>query len=429
MPHGASVDFRQVCAGELQRPWHRVRFLDPALEADFREIQRPARRRHVVIEIVLLALLTIVIAPIDYLENPNWTLAWFLRFAVLIPIKAVAVRIALRAPTDRTLDFAAALSFCCGIAMMTPVGLFLEVEGRIRCFTVLGAVIVMHTAFSGQRIVGASLTLAFALMVFGAACVLIEGGHLGGMITFAAFIAFFSVVALGVHLYVIERSARGVFLRERMHTATNARLSHLAGELDRLAQTDALTGIGNRRQLERALDESWRHGLQQGGWIGLALCDVDYFKPFNDRAGHPAGDDCLRRIAGCLDMAFAGPNVTVARFGGEEFAIVASDHSPEAMVRLGEAACSAITALALPHPGRPDGPGQVTISVGVSCFVPSPVMTQGDLMRAADGALYEAKRLGRNRVVARAVLPARPNLLTPSDASDGRDAVRIRSAS
>ncbi|SFK35760.1 GGDEF domain-containing protein [Methylorubrum salsuginis] len=146
---------------------------------------------------------------------------------------------------------------------------------------------------------------------------------------------------------------------------------------------------------------------------------MDHFKRFNDTAGHVAGDACLKGIAACLAGTFPEKGVTVARLGGEEFALLAPDAPPETMLAIGERARAAVEAMAWAHPGRSDGASVVTISVGVASVVPGPGLQAADLLRVADAALYESKNSGRNAVTGRPALPLpdriRPPLRAVSD--------------
>ncbi|NEU13152.1 GGDEF domain-containing protein [Methylobacterium sp. BTF04] len=123
------------------------------------------------------------------------------------------------------------------------------------------------------------------------------------------------------------------------------------------------------------------------------MIDVDHFKLFNDALGHPAGDDCLRAIAAALSGATRGTDHFVARFGGEEFTLVARNLDGLGGARLANTLVTAVEALGIPHPSRPDGSGVITISVGIALGAGK----RETLFRAADAALYAAKRRGRNR--------------------------------
>jgi diguanylate cyclase (GGDEF)-like protein len=391
-------------------PGHRVSFLDRDLEVAFREATLSARKRHVIIEIVLLGLIALAVLPIDILEHQHWQAAVMLRLGVIVPAKALALYLAHTARTDRRLDIASALSFCVGFTVVVMLGLIAQPELQERYFSVLGAIALLYAAFSGQRTRGAGLTVGCVVVLFAIACYSLGPQVSRGMAIYAAFVAACSVVAIGVHLHVVERAARSFFLREQLLAARNAELSHRIGELDRLTKTDALTGLGNRRLMEEALAAALDRGLRHGRWVGVSIIDVDCFKAFNDTVGHLAGDACLKRIAACLAgcLAEARPDagVTVARLGGEEFGLIVPDASPEAMLRIGEQARAAVEAMELAHPGRSDALSLVTISVGVSSVVPSPVLQAADLLRAADEALYESKSRGRNTVSGKPVWPA-----------------------
>ncbi|WP_417066892.1 diguanylate cyclase [Niveibacterium terrae] len=174
------------------------------------------------------------------------------------------------------------------------------------------------------------------------------------------------------------------------------RLDEANRELQRLSSVDSLTGIANRRQFDEALLREWRRALRKKLSIALLVCDVDFFKHYNDHFGHQGGDECLRRIATSLSEQVKRPTDLVARYGGEEFAIVLPDTDAEGARRVAEAMRSAIEAMHLAH-APSSGMPWVTISLGLAAAVPeagnvSPLR----LLEAADAALYEAKRAGRN---------------------------------
>ena len=164
-----------------------------------------------------------------------------------------------------------------------------------------------------------------------------------------------------------------------------------------MASIDMLSGLANRRGFQSRLDFEWLKGQQYGSELSLLMIDVDHFKLFNDTYGHPEGDACLSRLGETLagiaaeTMGFAG------RYGGEEFCLLLPNTEPARAREIGEMVRSAVQNLGMPH--CTSTYQTVTVSVGVACTAPSEAQRPGDLIEAADAALYAAKHRGRNAVV------------------------------
>ncbi len=194
---------------------------------------------------------------------------------------------------------------------------------------------------------------------------------------------------------------------ERQLEAANARLTELSS-------TDGLTGIGNRRAFDEKLRIEWARAAREVTDLGLLLIDVDHFKLYNDRYGHPAGDACLRAVATAVAATLRRPPDFAGRFGGEEFVALLPGTGTQGGREVAERVRLAVESLALPHE---DSLGKtVTISIGVASLAPCPGDEANTLIELADRALYDAKQGGRNRVrIAQADLRA-PSPEIPSKA-------------
>lgn len=168
-------------------------------------------------------------------------------------------------------------------------------------------------------------------------------------------------------------------------------------QLAALSMTDGLTGIANRRHLDETLENEWQRARRSGEPLTLALLDVDWFKAYNDRLGHQAGDECLRRIARILAGNVHRNTDLVARYGGEEFAFLAPATDGAGVVEIGHKIQTALHAMALKHPDSPLG--EVTVSMGIATLASGSQDGVEALVRRADDALYRAKAEGRNRIV------------------------------
>ncbi len=163
--------------------------------------------------------------------------------------------------------------------------------------------------------------------------------------------------------------------------------------LSQIAITDSLTQVYNRRHFDEILyKETKRYNRRKYSYLSLMMIDIDHFKDLNDRYGHLAGDAVLREIAKLLKEGVRETD-TIARYGGEEFLIVMPDTHLEGAVHKAETLRKRVQAKEFP--GH-ESPIHITISIGVSIYASGPPQ---DLVNAADHALYEAKRSGRNRVV------------------------------
>lgn len=162
---------------------------------------------------------------------------------------------------------------------------------------------------------------------------------------------------------------------------------------------DGLTGAWNRRWLDQALADAWQRARDLAQPLTLAMVDLDHFKQINDRHGHVVGDDCLRAVARCLDAQRANGREQVVRYGGEEFVLVMPDVGVADAAQRAERIRAAVADLRV----HSEGVGlNVTVSIGIASFDPALAVDAGELLRRADHAMYEAKRAGRNRTVARA---------------------------
>jgi len=168
-------------------------------------------------------------------------------------------------------------------------------------------------------------------------------------------------------------------------------------KLERLATLDELTQLANRRRFDQYLEMEWRRQAREQTPLSLILCDIDSFKSYNDTYGHPGGDECLRQVAGAIGNAVDRPADLVARYGGEEFAVILPNTALQGAVVVAEHIQTKIAALQLPHAGSQVSQ-YVTVSLGIASIVPASESAASILIAAADQALYQAKRLGRDRI-------------------------------
>jgi diguanylate cyclase (GGDEF)-like protein len=169
--------------------------------------------------------------------------------------------------------------------------------------------------------------------------------------------------------------------------------------LVKLSYMDGLTGISNRRRFDERISEEFSRAKRSVSPLSLLMIDIDYFKNYNDQYGHKEGDQCLAQVAAALSDILRRPADLVARYGGEEFSAIMPDTDSTGAARLAEAMRARIEALAIEH-SYSNIEKCITISIGASTQIPGRNSDVESLINAADRALYQAKRSGRNRVVA-----------------------------
>ncbi len=248
-----------------------------------------------------------------------------------------------------------------GVVFVT-FNVYLLLGLTLRQATTVGWTLLLVCAFAGIYFGVPTGSLAYALVFL---------AFLNGVGTYASFL--------------LERDARELFDNKR--------------ELARLASTDGLTGLFNRHAFDQHLRRLWKQARREYEHIAILVADIDNFKLYNDCYGHKMGDDCIKAVSAVLAEAVNRPLDVVARYGGEEFVIVLHDPSPSFLASFAHSLCEKVVALNIEHKASEQAAQCVSLSIGAALAESANAITEEQLIRQADDALYEAKNQGRNRAV------------------------------
>lgn len=402
-PIDLDIDLRQILRW---RP-AALRF-DPAEEAHFGQACGPMRLRHFLVSGVIalitynLFLLTDRLMIPDVIESAVWIrLLGLTPFGVGILIAGVFFKdVVLRLPYWVTESLAmltgvfAALSLawlllqssspCASLytSGLVPIIIYgnLVQRFRFRYALFFSVLVVLTSVFCAM----AKAEVPHPYAVFDVPLVLLVG-----------LIAMYTLVMN----YRFELEERRRFQWSERAKALHQDLAESQVKLEALSRRDPLTGVPNRRHFDEYVQAQWPALQARGGMLALLLMDVDHFKAFNDRYGHPAGDQCLRHVAQALQQRLPEAAGCLARWGGEEFIVVLPGMDATQAMAMAQSLCQAVQALGLRHEASSAGTC-VTISVGVAVVPAGPGAGEIDhLVAAADAALYRAKHEGRNRCV------------------------------
>lgn len=210
----------------------------------------------------------------------------------------------------------------------------------------------------------------------------------------------------GVGILILVLSSVGFYLAGQIKLRVDAEAESAAARdamqnlnqvLERLSLQDGLTELANRRNFDITFEEEFNRAIRNSSSLALIMFDVDHFKRYNDIYGHAAGDECLKKISQAAQSCRRRAGDLIARYGGEEFVIILPATDVEGAILIAENICLAIRKLAIRHDGN--DPGIVTVSAGAAAIIPVREINKPvNLIEAADRALYEAKRSGRDRV-------------------------------
>jgi len=383
----------------------------PNLASLYEERRGRGRKRHLAVALTLTAAVVIVAAILDLINVPAQFVQMLpLRMAVIIILIGGAVAV-LRLPPGKWEAAAFGLPLAGQAVLGAWVGAAAPpylLDRNILAFLILFGVLCSVPPIPPRlsRVLAMLWFCSFVVTLWAA-----EGMQklLHNLIALAV-----GAIALAVGACLAgyrERSRRRDFVQTLHSELTSVELRRLNGELERLMNTDVLTGVANRRRFDSDMGKVWqaRAGSVRQRGIGLIMADVDHFKAFNDCAGHAEGDACLRAIAAAIGDVVRSGSFDVARWGGEEFVVLAPEIAQQDMDSLAERVRSTVEGLSIPHPAAPGG--FVTVSVGWAwCGADEACETPDTLLRNADHALYAAKSAGRNRVVMAADTLAPPLL-------------------
>ena len=253
------------------------------------------------------------------------------------------------------------------------------------------------TVFRGRWLVVAGVAVAVAVVLTFAVAGLDEPGVgrgrplgvrlQGWVLAMSVLVAF-----LAAQLVLNERMT---LLRERRMVQAASALRVAKAELEQLARTDAVTGLLNRRAFHDELGVEFRRSQRYGRAFSLLMIDIDHFKLINDDHGHQFGDFVLAELSGVLRASLRESDI-VARYGGEEFVVMLPETPGEDALGVAEKLRAAVASRAFARAGHG---AAVTVSIGLCSLAGRQLESEDELVRAADEALYEAKRAGRDRVV------------------------------
>lgn len=318
--------------------------------------------------------------------------------ACLLPPAAIATALIWRKPRAAAVQRASLLGGMCLILLSVALvgvfagGEFYERHLTIMLFVATSAITIFSVPLAWTIAIACyALCLYFILQWYNP---LMEAGSvIAGTLFFSC-----GIIATVVARRTMNILAQKTFLLDCRDQRRNAELADANARLERLARTDPLTGIANRRWMMETLEGLWLSGRDTGVVAAMLMCDIDHFKALNDKLGHGEGDRCLVKVAGIIQSCVRADRDLVSRHGGEEFLIVLPDVDEEEAVAVATRIRESVEAAALPNPSSGVGPS-VTLSVGVALKSARDTgISLANLQHEADMALYRAKEAGRNQI-------------------------------
>jgi diguanylate cyclase (GGDEF)-like protein len=271
-------------------------------------------------------------------------------------------------------------------------GEFYERHLNIMLFVAITAIIIF-----GVPLAWTATIAAFALGLYLILQLQNPGLAMGSAVAATLFFAS-GIIATVVARRTMTILAQKTFLLELRDQSRVAALADANARLERLAKTDPLTGIANRRWMMETLDRLWSESLKYSGGVAMLMCDIDHFKKLNDRLGHAEGDRCLVEVAAIIRNSVSEHD-QVARYGGEEFLVLLPEVNEQEAMAVAERIRESVESACLPNPTSRVS-RHVTLSIGVALqILDDEAVSPEELQRRADAALYLAKQTGRNRVV------------------------------
>ncbi|THK35559.1 diguanylate cyclase [Ensifer sp. MPMI2T] len=346
-----------------------------------------------------VALLDVLTLGLNAVLLPKTVVLSMLPPACILPPAALATALVWRKPRGvwlQRISLLVGLFFILLSVALVGVsagGEFYERHLNVMLFVAITAIIIFAVPLAWTVTV-ASLALAFYLIFQLQNPILDKGSAVAGTLFFAS-----GIIATVVARRAMTILAQKTFLLELRDKRRVAELADANARLERLAKTDPLTGIANRRWMMETLNRLWSAGAERPPGNAMLMCDIDDFKNLNDRLGHGEGDRCLVKVAGIIQSSVRRKRDHVARYGGEEFLVVLPGADEGAALATAERIRASVEAASLPNPASRVSP-YVTLSIGVAAQAPGEeIIAPEKLQNQADAALYLAKQAGRNRVV------------------------------
>ena len=367
----------------------------PPIEARYERDQGPLRRARLSMAAFWFAVCYGLFLGIDArLVTDVFFVSAFVHLAVMVPLGFVVALIAGRVEIAPIREGASALLTVASVATILWVWSISENPSAAHYHYLAALPILYGNVVQRPHFPYAAGATTLAIALYWAMMAI---GPLPTEVAIAAGIELLAIALVtlvaGHHM---ERELRRAYLRKLQVEIAAARLSTTNDELRQLSHLDTLTGIANRRWLETHLAEMAERSARAALPLAVLMVDVDHFKGFNDHYGHPEGDRCLKMVAAVAREQVRRKDDLIGRFGGEEFLVILPGTDLLDATKVGERLRKAIAAMAMPHP-KSDVADHVTVSIGVAAGRMSDGTTTEELVRAADNALYEAKRMGRNR--------------------------------
>jgi len=329
----------------------------------------------------------------------SWINTW--RFQIALPILAVIGGFSFYLRDDLALNIIASVGLVTTSLLVLAIMAPLPVPVKDYYWTGLNIVVLYPFLLMNMRYRFAAVCglATFLLFLFSGSSLL--GMSHGGFMSAVGILA--TALAMGaVGGYALERYKRRDFLQRYLTQQTVNDLQRSNVKLESLSHMDPLADIPNRRYFDSNYEKEWGRCRRNHLPITVLLVDIDRFKLYNDSYGHPAGDHVLRQVAKTIKQALRRPSDFVARYGGEEFAVVLADTSESGARETGNRILADIRKLYISHDYREDQEAPyITVSIGAATEIPDAGSNADALVEAADQALYEAKRAGRDQIVTR----------------------------
>lgn len=371
-----------------------LRFPD-ALEWRFQQAGE-ARRRWMITAFGALAVgffAALLVPDLLLTDDVVWTVSWWVRFLIFPGIIGFGLAWVHRVRHPMVLERLVGLAGMIAAALMVFVLSRSASPWAYSRIVELNIVVVFTCAFA--RFWPALSMCAFVGLVHGLGTWLMPDPT--GILAASTSVLLGTTVLFALSAsYKLEHDERMAYLLDQRERALQAQLQEANDRLARVATTDPLTGVANRRAFDDFLGAAWMRSQAQGLPLGLIMVDIDWFKRYNDHHGHQAGDRCLIAVAQAIQGCLRRTGDLVARLGGEEFAVVMTDADAQAVHAAAARICEAVRQLGLPHGASPFQ--VVTVSVGLASAQSDVHPEAAALLQAADLALYRAKEAGRNRV-------------------------------